>query len=350
MIAVLIPCYNEELTVAAVVESFRAELPGARIYVYDNNSTDRTAERASAAGAVVRQESRQGKGYVVQSMFRQIDADVYVLVDGDGTYPAASVHELITPVLAGEADQVVGSRLHAGSQSEFRAINHWGNRFVRALLNTVFRVRVTDVLSGYRAFNRRFVKSLPLFGGGFEIETELTIKAAARGYRVVEVPVNLTNRPAGSHSKINVLRDGLLVVNTILSLLRDYKPLTFFGVAGLVALAVAMAPATLAAAGYLAEGSLTRPLSAVAAAALFVAGLLSLTVGLVLHSIARRSQEFEHHVQVLLDELADRRGRTREGGREAESETERETGRETGRGAGREAEREAERVVVRADG
>jgi GT2 family glycosyltransferase len=334
MIAVLIPCYNEELTVAGVVESFRAELPGATVYVYDNNSTDRTAERARAAGAVVRHEPRQGKGYVVQAMFRQIDADVYVLVDGDGTYPAASVHALVAPVIRGEADQVVGSRLHADARSEFRAINHWGNRFVRALLNTVFRVRVTDVLSGYRAFSRRFVKSLPLFGGGFEIETELTIKAAARGYRVVEVPVSLTNRPAGSHSKIHVLRDGLLVVNTILSLLRDYKPLTFFGVAGLVALAAATVPAALAAAGYLAEGSLTRPLSAVAAAALFVAGLLSLTVGLVLHSIARRSQEFEHHVQVLLDEMGDERRRAREGEREAESE----------------AEHRAEREVVRADG
>ena len=330
MIAVLIPCYNEEMTVAGVVEGFRAELPGAIIYVYDNNSTDRTAERARAAGAVVRHEPRQGKGYVVQAMFRHIDADVYVLVDGDGTYPAESVHALIAPVLAGEADQVVGSRLHASSRSEFRSINHWGNRFVRALLNLVFRVRVTDVLSGYRAFNRRFVKSLPLFGGGFEIETELTIKAAARGHRVVEVPVNLTNRPAGSHSKINLVRDGLLVVNTILSLLRDYKPLTFFGVAGLVALAAATAPAALAAAGYLAEGSLTRPLSAVAAAALFAAGLLSLTVGLVLHSIARRSQEFEHHVQVLLDEM---------GG-----------GREPARGTKREAGHEAEREVVRADG
>ena len=342
MIAVLIPCYNEELTVAEVVAGFRAELPGALVYVYDNNSTDRTAERARAAGAVVRHEPRQGKGYVVQSMFRQIDADVYVLVDGDGTYPAASVHALIAPVLKGEADQVVGSRLHAGSQSEFRTINHWGNRFVRALLNAAFRVRVTDVLSGYRAFNRRFVKSLPLFGGGFEIETELTIKAAARGYRVVEVPVNLTNRPAGSHSKINVLRDGLLVVNTILSLLRDYKPLTFFGVAGLAALAAAIVPAALAAAGHLAAGSLTRPLSAVAAAALFAGGLLSLTVGLVLHTIARRSQEFEHHVQVLLDELGDRRGRARAAAHDAERETERD--------AGREAEPDAGREVVRADG
>ena len=290
----------------------------------------------------MRRERRQGKGYVVQAMFRQIDADVYVLVDGDGTYPAASVHALVAPVLRGEADQVVGSRLHANSQSEFRAINHWGNRFVRAMLNTAFRVRVTDVLSGYRAFNRRFVKSLPLFGGGFEIETELTIKAAARGYRVVEVPVNLTNRPAGSHSKIHVLRDGLLVVNTILSLLRDYKPLTFFGVAGISALAAAIVPAALAAAGYLVEGSLTRPLSAVLAAALFAGGLLSLAVGLVLHTITRRSQEFEHHVQMLLDELGGGRGRERATGRGTEHDAEREVGRE--------AVRETKREVARADG
>lgn len=306
MIAVLIPCYNEELTVAEVVESFRAELPEAIIYVYDNNSTDRTAERARAAGAVVRHEPRQGKGYVVQAMFRQIDADVYVLVDGDGTYPAASVHELITPVLVGEADQVVGSRLHASSQSEFRAINHWGNRFVRALLNTVFRVRVTDVLSGYRAFSRRFVKSLPLFGGGFEIETELTIKAAARGYRVVEVPVNLTSRPEGSHSKINVLRDGLLVVNTILSLLRDYKPLTFFGSVGLLTILLGLVPGAVVVYEFIETGLVPRLPSAVLAVGLVLSGMLLITVGLVLHTISRRSQETNQQLLNMSEDLGRR--------------------------------------------
>jgi len=201
-IAILIPCYNEELTVAAVVKAFRAELPDARIYVFDNNSNDETVACALAAGAIVRREPRRGKGFVVQSMFREVDADVYVMVDGDATYPAAEVHQLIAPVLAGEADMVVGSRLHPGLKSEFRQLNRWGNRLVLTVLNSVFKVKLTDILSGYRAFNRKFVTGLPLFGGGFEIETELTIKAVARGFRTVEIPTVLTARPEGSHSKI----------------------------------------------------------------------------------------------------------------------------------------------------
>ena len=316
VIAVLIPCYNEELTVADVVRGFRAQLPAAEIYVYDNNSSDRTAELAREAGAVVRRERRQGKGFVVQTMFREVDADLYVMVDGDGTYPPEAVHSLLAPVVAGEADMVVGSRLHAGSRSDFRSVNRWGNRLVLGTLNSIFRVRLTDILSGYRAFNRAFVKGLPLFGGGFEIETELTIKAVERGFRIVEVPTDLTHRPEGSHSKIKFFRDGLIILNTMLALFRDYKPLTFFGVAGLVTLAAALAPALLAAAGYFAEGRVTHPLSAVLAAALFVCGLLSLTVGLILHTIARRSQEFEHHIQVLLDELGAARGAEADAGRD----------------------------------
>jgi glycosyltransferase involved in cell wall biosynthesis len=311
VIAILIPCYDEELTVAGVIEEFRAQLPGAQIYVYDNNSSDRTAEVSRAAGAVVRRERRQGKGYVVQSMFRQIDADVYVMVDGDGTYPAASVHALVAPIICDEADQVLGSRLHAHSQSEFKSINRFGNRLIRAALRWAFRVNVTDVLSGYRAFNRRFVKSLPLFGGGFEIETELTIKAAARGYRIAEVPVNLTSRPAGSRSKINIFRDGFLILNTILTLLRDYKPLTFFGVVGLLMFAAALAPGL--AVAWLTDAERgARFAAAIVAALLSLGGMLSITVGLILHTLARRSQEFEHHISVLLDEINSGRGVVRD--------------------------------------
>src|SRR6185369_7879348 len=222
-IAVLIPCHNEEPTVGDVVRSFRAELPTAKIYVFDNNSSDRTVECALAAGAIVLKEPRQGKGFVVQSMFRQVEADLYVMVDGDATYPAPEVHRLLKPVVANEADMVVGSRLQTGTSSEFRQINRWGNRLVLALLNSIFGVHLTDILSGYRAFNRKFVKELPLFGGGFEIETELTIKAIARGYRIAEVPIDLVHRPAGSHSKIRLWRDGTLIINTILALFRDYK-------------------------------------------------------------------------------------------------------------------------------
>ncbi|PYS22474.1 MAG: glycosyl transferase [Acidobacteria bacterium] len=266
-IAVLIPCHNEELTVAQVVNAFGNELPQARIYVFDNNSTDGTAERALAAGATLMSEPRQGKGFVVQSMFRRVDADVYVMVDGDGTYPG------------------------------------WANRLVLAVLNSMFRAKLTDILSGYRAFNRKFVKTLPVFGGGFEIETELTIKAVARGYRIVEIPTALTSRPAGSHSKIKFFRDGFLILNTILALFRDYKPLTFFGTTGAVLLLLSLIPGVAVALEFVKPHALVRPLLAIFAVGIFLCGLLSISVGLVLHSIARRSQEFDYQIQVLSDEL-----------------------------------------------
>lgn len=300
-VAVLVPCYNEEPTVARVVARFREELPHARVYVFDNNSTDRTVEEALRAGAEVFTERRQGKGYVVQSMFRQVDADFYVMVDGDETYPAEAVHALLAPVVAGEADMSIGSRLHAESQSQFKRRNRAANRLVRSTLNFIFRVELTDILSGYRAFSREFVKGLPLFGGGFEIETELTIKAVERGYRLVEVPVDLTHRPEGSHSKIQFLRDGFLILNTTLALFRDYKPLTFFGGLGLLLVLLACVSGAAGALGF--GGSMPGTFIVIAAAGLFLCGLLSLTAGLILHSIARRSQEFEYHIRVLADEL-----------------------------------------------
>jgi glycosyltransferase involved in cell wall biosynthesis len=324
-VAVLIPCYNEEPTVARVVARFREELPLARVYVFDNNSTDRTAEEARRAGAAVFTERRQGKGYVVQSMFRQVDADLYVMVDGDDTYPAEAVHTLLAPVAAGEADMSIGSRLHSESRSQFKRRNRLANRLVRSTLNFIFRVRLTDILSGYRAFNREFVKGLPLFGGGFEIETELTIKAVERGYRLVEVPVDLTHRPEGSHSKIQFMRDGFLILHTTLALFRDYKPLTFFGGLGLLLLLSACAPGALALFDFAGAGA--RLTAAVVALGLFLCGLLALTAGLILHSIARRSQEFEYHMRVLADEMRAGRG---DGGTRGDGDGER-----GGDGAGR---------------
>jgi len=302
-IAVLIPCYNEERTVADVVSAFRSELPQAQIFVFDNNSTDRTVECAVTAGATVVAEPRQGKGFVVQSMFRRIEADVYVMVDGDGTYPAPEVSRLIDPILKDDADMVVGSRLQAATSSEFRSINRWANRLVLALLNSMFRVKLTDILSGYRAFNRKFVKTIPVFGGGFEIETELTIKAVARGFRIVEIPTTLTARPKGSHSKIRLFRDGFLILNTILALFRDYKPLTFFGTTGLTLISISLVPALAMVMEFARHRAIARPMLAVLAVGIFLCGLLSFAVGLVLHSIARRSQELDYQLQVLGDEL-----------------------------------------------
>ena len=302
-IAILIPCYNEELTIAEVVSQFRAELPDADIYVFDNNSTDRTVEEARAAGALIYYEKRQGKGYVVQSMFRKVSADVYVMVDGDGTYPASEVHRLIEPVLNDEADIVVGSRLHRDATSQFKTPNRLGNRFFLYVLNYTLGANITDMLSGYRAFNRGFVKGVPLFGGGFETETELTIKALNRGFRIVEVPVNLTSRPEGSFSKIRIFRDGFLILNMLLSLFRDYKPLTFFGSVGLFVIALGLIPGILVIYEFIETGLVPRLPSAILAAAMILCGLLSITVGLILHTIVRRSQELDHQLRILTDDL-----------------------------------------------
>lgn len=226
-LAVLIPCYNEELTVGIVVKQFRAELPEAGIYVCDNNSSDRTAEVAREACAELLFEPRQGKGHVVQTMFREIDADVYVMVDGDATYPAAAVHELIRPVLEDEADMVVGSRLHPESRSQFHRLSLFGNKLVALLFRIFFSLRVTDVLSGYRAFNRTFVKEIPLASTGFDIEIDLTSKAVAFGRRIVEVPVDLKDRPVGSYSKGNLFVHG--PINLFMMFLRfcEYRLMNF---------------------------------------------------------------------------------------------------------------------------
>jgi len=302
-VAVLIPCYNEEKTIAEVVRQFRTELPAAAVYVFDNNSSDQTAALAKKAGATVFHERRQGKGYVTQAMFRQVDAEAYVIVDGDNTYPARAVHRLLEPIFSGDADMVVGSRLHAESQSEFKQLNALGNRLVLRVLNSIFRVKLTDILSGYRAFNRKFVKGLPLFGGGFEIETELTIKAIERGYRIIEIPINLTHRPAGSFSKIKFFRDGVIILNTILSLFRDYKPLTFFGGVGLFLILLAMVPGVLVTMQFFGTGTLSHPSWAVLAVGLGLAGMLLLVAGLILHTIVRRFQEIEHTLQVRSEDL-----------------------------------------------
>jgi glycosyltransferase involved in cell wall biosynthesis len=298
-VAIVIPCYNEELTIAKVVGDFRAELPNAQIYVFDNNSSDETIKAAQGAGARIAFERKQGKGYVVQKMFREVEADVYVMVDGDGTYPASKVRELIAPVLNGEADMAVGSRLMQESNSQFKALNHIGNRLFLATINVIFGVKLSDILSGYRAFNREFVKNIPLRTGGFETETELTIKALARGYQIVEIPVDLTTRPEGSVSKIRILHDGWMILNTILALFRDYKPLTFFGVVGLLSIGIGLVPGMIVVVEFLRTGLVPRLPSAVLAVGLVLSGLLCITAGLVIHTIARRFQELEHQLQVM---------------------------------------------------
>lgn len=297
-IAVLIPCYNEELTIAKVVRDFRAQIPDADIYVFDNNSTDRTVECAQEAGVYIGHERRQGKGFVVQSMFSQVEADIYVMVDGDDTYPADEVHKLIEPVILGKAEMVVGSRLMPSSESEFRPLNKFGNGLFLQAINFIFKVKLTDVLSGYRAFSREFVKSIPIFGGGFETEVELTVKALGRGYRISEVPVRLTPRPEGSFSKIRIVQDGFVILNSILSLVRDYKPLTFFGAAGLILIGLGLIPGVVVIVEFIKTGLVPKLPSAVLAVGLVLSGMLLLVVGLVLHTITRRFQELEHQLRL----------------------------------------------------
>ena len=231
-VAVLIPCYNEEVTIEKVVTDFKKELPDADIYVYDNNSQDRTVEIARNTGAIVRSENRQGKGNVVRTMFREIDADIYIMVDGDDTYPAEFVHQLIEPIKNNEADMTTGDRLSNGTyQQEIKKNFHeFGNHLVRSSINLLFNNKLKDIMTGYRAFNKMFVKNMPIMSSNFELETEMTLFALDKKYRIKEIPIVFRERPDGSESKINTFSDGFKVIKTIIKMFKDHKPLRFFSI------------------------------------------------------------------------------------------------------------------------
>ena len=300
-IAVLIPCYNEERTIGSVVSDFKKQLSEALIYVYDNNSNDNTAIFAQQAGAIVQSEKRQGKGHVLRSMFRQIDANIYIMVDGDGTYPAERVHDLIAPIISGDADMVCGSRLHPQAESDFKWLNWMGNKAFLHLIKFIFNIQITDMLSGYRALNRNIVKSLPIRSSGFEIETELTLKAIERRYRILEIPVDLISRPEGSSSKIKIFRDGLLILNTILAILRDYKPLTAFGSVGLFLVLLGFVPGIIVIHEFLTTGYILRIPSAILAVGLVLSGILVIFSGVILHTLSRRFQDLEIQLQNFIE-------------------------------------------------
>jgi glycosyltransferase involved in cell wall biosynthesis len=230
-IAVLIPCYNEEKTIGKVVRDAKAALPDATIYVYNNNSKDRTAEIAAEAGAIVRNEYMQGKGNVIRRMFREIDALVYVMVDGDDTYPMDAAPEMVDKVLNHNADMVVGDR-HSSTyfQENKRPFHNTGNRVVRWFINKIFKNNIKDIMTGYRAFSYEFVKGFPILSKGFEIETEMTIHAVDKNYKIVEIPVEYRDRPAGSVSKLNTFKDGFKVLKTIARLFEEYRPALFFNI------------------------------------------------------------------------------------------------------------------------
>ncbi|MCQ2295520.1 MAG: glycosyltransferase family 2 protein [Bacteroidales bacterium] len=229
-VAVLLPCYNEEQTIAKVVADFKAALPEADIYVYDNNSTDRTSEVAREAGAIVRRETMQGKGNVIRRMFREIDADCYIMADGDDTYPASQALELVTPVLEDDVDMVIGDRLSSTYFTENKRLFHnSGNRIVRWLIRKFWHTDIHDIMTGYRAFSRRFVKLFPVMSGKFEIETEMSIHALDKRFLLREVPITYRDRPEGSVSKLNTISDGISVLKTIVVLFKEYRPMQFFG-------------------------------------------------------------------------------------------------------------------------
>lgn len=231
-VAVLLPCYNEEVTIGKVVRDFKAALPDARVYVYDNNSTDKTAQIASENGAIVRQEPRQGKGNVIRSMFEDIDADVYIMADGDDTYPAEDSPAMVQKILDGY-DMVIGDRLSSTYfQENKRPFHNIGNRVVRGSINALFHSHVTDIMTGYRAFSFTFVKTYPVLSRGFEVETEMTIHSLDKNLRLYEMPIQYRDRPDGSISKLDTVGDGIKVMSTIFRMIREYKPMPFFGTLG----------------------------------------------------------------------------------------------------------------------
>lgn len=288
-IAVLIPCYNESVTVGKVVDDFRHVLPEADVYVYDNNSTDGTGEVASAYGAIVRREPRQGKGNVVRQMFRDIEADYYIMVDGDDTYPAEVAYELLAPLMDGSADMTVGDRLSNGSYGEenTRAFHGFGNDLVRWLIKVIYGFAFDDVMTGYRAFTRAFVKTMPVLSTGFQIETEISIHAVDRGWRVVDVPIEYRDRPEGSVSKLSTFGDGAKVLRAIASLCKDYRPFVFFGLLSLVFFASGLAVGLPVVGEFCLTSHVTKVPTAVLAVGLICCGMLSLTAAVILDTVVK---------------------------------------------------------------
>jgi glycosyltransferase involved in cell wall biosynthesis len=299
-VAVLVPCYNEEAAIGQVASDFRAALPDASIYVYDNNSSDRTVELAKAAGAIVRRETRQGKGRVVRRMFTDIDADIYVMVDGDATYDAPSAKAMIAKLVEERLDMVVAVRVDR-EEAAYRPGHRFGNRLLTGSVGMVFGQTFTDMLSGYRVFSRRFVKSFPVLSGGFEIETELTIHALELELPVGEVRTPYYSRPEGSTSKLNTWRDGFRILSTILRLYRSERPLPFFSGIGASLAIVSIGFAIPIVITYMREGIVPRIPTAVLSTGLMLLAFLMIASGLILDTVTRGRRELK-----LLSYLAQR--------------------------------------------
>jgi len=296
-IAAVIPCYNEEFTIAKVITDLKSVLPGAIIYVFDNNSTDKTPEIAGSLGCIVMKEKRQGKGFVVQSMFSKIDADIYVIVDGDDTYDISGVNDMIGMVAGDSADMVVGNRLKTFTGNAFRPLHTFGNKLVRFLINKLFKTNLTDIMSGLRVMNRAFVKNINIMSSGFEIETEMTIKALKYGYVIKEMDINYRERPEGSHSKLNTIRDGMLVLKTIFIIFKEYKPLLFFSAFSTIMLLVATLSGYVVIDEFFKTRYITHVPLAVFAAGSMILSIILFVTGIILDSINRRFDELYNFIR-----------------------------------------------------
>ena len=300
-VAVLIPCYNEAQTIGKVVSDFRAALPEADIYVYDNNSKDGTDEIAREAGAIVRYERKQGKGNVIRTMFREIDADCYLILDGDDTYPAEHAREMVDKVLNEGADMVIGDRLSSTYFTENkRRFHNTGNRTVKRLVNKLFHGNVNDIMTGYRAFSPLFVKTFPVLSHGFEIETEMTIHTLNKNLNLATVPVDYRDRPEGSVSKLNTISDGSRVITTIFLLYKNYKPLQFFGLVAIALIILAILLALPGLTGYVQTGVLTHGITLLMGCFVFIAAILFLVCGFILNTVVGLArQDFETKLNML---------------------------------------------------
>lgn len=291
-IAVLIPCYNESLTIEKVVSDYKEALPEATIYVYDNNSSDHTDELARKAGAKVVYEYRQGKGNVIRSMFRDIDAECYLMIDGDDTYPAENAREMVDLVLNKGVDMVIGDRLSSTYFTENkRPFHNMGNRIVRGLINHLFHSNVKDIMTGYRAFSRLFVNSFPVLSKGFEIETEMTIHALDKNFLLEEIPVTYRDRPEGSESKLNTVSDGMKVLKTIASLFRDYKPLLFFSCASIICLLLGIGFFVPVFVSYIHTGLVEKIPTIIVSGVVFTVGILLWICGLILDVVVKKHRQ-----------------------------------------------------------
>lgn len=291
-IAVLIPCYNESATIEKVVKDYKEALPEADIYVYDNNSTDKTDEIARKAGAIVRYEHRQGKGNVIRTMFREIEADCYLMIDGDDTYPAENAREMCEQVLEEGVDMVIGDRLSSTYFKENkRPFHNMGNSMVRWLINKLFSANVKDIMTGYRAFSKNFVKHFPVLSKGFEIETEMTIHALDKNFYIKEIPVQYRDRPDGSVSKLNTYSDGFKVLLTIARLFRDYKPFLFFSVISSLFFLIAIGLFLPVLIDYLQTGLVPRFPTLIVSGLLALLGFMFYFIGIVLEVIAKKHRQ-----------------------------------------------------------